>query len=253
MIKLYNNLIEMSSNEKRNLCLLFLLMLAVNSAQGFEFRELLVTAASYVTNATTTYTISYERYRNQTFGTTTWLTTPLATADTVTVTFPNQFAITSGVTCSYSINSTGVYTSNPCSVLGNVVTLSNLFSNTTVNTFSLIIGNVVNPYPAGQTSVFSGTIGADTSYAATAGASNTVTITPAQSICSFTFNPNLVYTSPTDLIMTLTTVNEFPSLGTIGVQFPSSRKWSQDLDPARTMPISTGAMVCNSQSAVRIK
>ena len=109
------------------------------------------------------------------------------------------------------------------------------------------------PIVPGQTSVFSGTIGADTSYSATAGASNTVIITPALSICSFTFNPNLVYTSPTDLIMTLTTVNEFPSTGTIGLQFPSNRKWSQDLDTARTMPISTGAMVCNSQSAVQIK
>ena len=114
---------------------------------------------------------------------------------------------------------------------------------------SVIIGNVVNPYPAGQTSVFSGTIGVDTSYTG-AGNFNRVTITAAGSTCSFTFNPNFVYTSPTDLIMTLTTVNEFPSTGTIGVQFASTRKWSQDLDATRFMPISTGTMVCNNQSGV---
>ena len=48
--------------------------------------------------------------------------------------------------------------------------------------------------------------------------------------------------------MTLTTVNSFPTTGTIGVQFASTRKWSQDLDSTRFMPITTGTMVCNNQS-----
>ena len=93
-------------------------------------------------------------------------------------------------------------------MVGNVITLSGLFSNVLVYTLTVIVNGVSNPYPAGQTSTFSGTIGPDSSNSSVASTTNSrVTITAAQSACGFTFNPNFVYTSSTNLIMTLTTVN----------------------------------------------
>ena len=155
------------------------------------------------------------------------------------------------MTCKYSLNSTGVYTDTTCGISGSVVTITGIFNNILVRTLSLKIGNVVNPYPAGQTDRFAGTIGTSTSNTTSVGASNArVTITAALAACSFTFSPNFVYTSPTDLIMTMTTVNEFPTSGTIQVAFSTTRKWSQDLDSSRTMPITDGNMVCTNKSAV---
>jgi hypothetical protein len=135
-------------------------------------------------------------------------------------------------------------------VSGNVVTLSSIFSSTIVNTFSLVVGNVVNPYPAGVTSHFYGTIGVDTSN--TTGTNSIVTITTALSACSFTFDPNYVYTNPANMMISLTTVNQFPTSGSIKVQFPFTRKWSQDLSTTRFMPITDGSMSCSSQSAVSL-
>jgi hypothetical protein len=199
---------------------------------------------------TTSYTIYYEHYRNQFFATTAWATTTLTPSDTATLTFPNEYTLPSTITCTYSINSTGTYSNNNCTVVGNIITLGGLFNNVLVYTLTVIVNGVNNPYPAGQTSTFSGTIGPDSSNSTVAATTNSrVTITAAQSACGFTFNPNFVYTSSTNLIMTVTTVNQFPATGTIGVQFASNRKWSQDLVSTRTMPISTGAMVCNNQSA----
>jgi hypothetical protein len=45
--------------QKRYLLGIALLISLISAVEGFTFRELLVTAASYVTNVTTTYTISY--------------------------------------------------------------------------------------------------------------------------------------------------------------------------------------------------
>lgn len=210
----------------------------------------MVTASSYVTNVTTSYTILYERYRTNTLGPTTWNSAPLGPSATVTLTFPNEFTISSSITCRYSINSTGIFTSNACTISGNVVTLSNIFTSDLVHTLSLVIGNVVNPYPAGQTSRFFGTIGVDTSN--TTGTNSLVTITSALAACSFTFNPNFVYTNPTTMVVTITTVNQFPATGYINIQFPFNRRWSQDLDTTRLMPIVDGSMSCSSQSAVSL-
>jgi hypothetical protein len=236
------------------LFLLLALMAGVQpvGAAGFVFRELLVSASSLVTNVTTTYTVAYEHYRTQTFGTTAWNNVTLTPTDTATLTFPNEYVLTSNITCRYSVNSTGIYTTTGCGLVGNVITLSGIFNNVLVQTLTVVVANVSNPYPAGTTSIFSGSIGPDTSYTLNSAttANSKVTISPAQSSCSFTFAPNSVYTSPTNLVMTLTTVNQFPAAGAILVQFPFSKVWSQDLVPTRTMPITTGAMVCTNQSAV---
>lgn len=131
---------------------------------------------------------------------------------------------------------------------GNVITLNNIFNSVYLNTFSLVIGNVVNPYPSGTTSHFYGTIGSSTSN--TTGTNSVVTITTGTSACSFTFDPNSVETNPANMIISLTTVNQFPNTGYVGVQFPFTRKWSQDLDSTRYMPITDSSMACSSKSAV---
>lgn len=233
---------------KRNVlwkALAFLIILVcVNS---FNFKELKVSASSYTTNVFTTYTIIYDRTITNSFTTTAFATAPLNSSSTVTVTFPIQYTLATNVTCSYLLNSAASYNVTPCTSLNNQITISNIFSSgTVVSSFILLVGGVLNPYPAGKTSNFTGTIGIDV--AVPNGVSSFVTITPATSICSFTFNPNLVYKTQ-DMIFTLTVTNQFPSSGTIQVQFPLTKLWSLELDSTRSLPIST-SMVCGSQSSV---
>ena len=49
----------MSSNLQRTLIILTALSLILSTGYSFTFREILVTAASYTVNVTTTYTFSY--------------------------------------------------------------------------------------------------------------------------------------------------------------------------------------------------
>jgi hypothetical protein len=190
----YNNDF-MSAKLKRNaLFAAFFLLLLVTAASGFSFKEVKVTANTYTTNVVATYTIYFDRTATNSFTTTAFLTTPLTASSTVTLTFPLQYSLTNSITCNYQINSTGTYVATPCNQLSNQITLSGIFANNTIlGTLTLLVGNVLNPYPAGKTSNFTGTIGSDTATAN--GVNSLVTITPATSFCSFTFLPNLVYSS----------------------------------------------------------
>lgn len=184
-----------------------------------------ITASTYTTNVIATYTAFYDRTTTNSYTTTNYSSSPLNSSSTVTLNFPLQYALTNTVVCSYQINSTGPYTTTPCNQLGNQITLNTIFPNGTIlASLTLLITNVLNPYPAGKTSNFSGTIGTDTAVAN--GVNSLVTITPATSVCSFTFSPNLVY-SIESMVFTLTLTNQFPVGGTIGVQFPLTRLWSQ--------------------------
>ena len=230
------------------LMLVLLVLLVPPTAATFNFKELVVTPASTTTNLTVSYTVLYDTSTTNNFQTTAWASTSLPSTATVTLSFPVQYAITSSATCSYSINNTGSYTANACTLSTNVLTLSNLFNNTIIKTLSIIVTNVLNPYPAGTTSNFSGTIGGNT--AVPNGVYSVVTITAGASVCSFTFSPNYVYYNNSNMVFTLTTTNQFPSTGTILVKFPSNRLWSMDLNTTRYMPITSGSMVCASSSAV---
>jgi hypothetical protein len=206
-----------------------------------------VTASTYTTNVVATYTVFYDRTTTNSFTTTNYTSSPLNPSSTVTLTFPLQYSLTNTVTCNYQINSIGAYTTTSCNYLNNQITLMGIFANNTIlSSITIMIGNVLNPYPAGKTSNFTGTIGVDSAVAN--GVSSLVTITPATSVCSFTFSPNLVY-STENMVFTLTVTNQFPASGTISVQFPLTRLWSQELDSTRLMPISS-AMVCSNQSSV---
>jgi len=239
----------MGSKYEPKPCLITILIAlwVILPAAAFVFKELSVTASTYTTNVTATYTVLYDTSSQNNFQTTAWNTTTYTSTSSVTLSFPVQYTLPSSVGCSYSINNTGTYTTNTCSVSGNVVTLTNLFANVVLRTFSLMVTGVLNPYPSGSTSNFTGSIGGNT--ATPNGLLSIVTITPATSTCSFTFSPNYVYLSSANMIITLTTNNQFPSNGTIVVKFPSTR-WSQELNTARTIPFVTGSMVCNNYSTV---
>ena len=111
----------------------------------------------------------------------------------------------------------------------------------------LMVTGVLNPYPAGATSNFTGSIGSNT--ATPSGVLSIANITTAACLSSFTFTPNYVYLSPANMILTLNITNQFPSNGYITVKFPSNRLWSQDLNTLRFIPIAS-SMVCNNYSAV---
>jgi hypothetical protein len=151
------------------------------------------------------------------------------------------------INCSYSINGTDAFSTSPCTVLGNVITVSNLFNNTVVQNFSLMVSGIVNPYPAQDTSNFIGSIGGNN--AEPIGVNSFVTITFAStSACGFTFTANFVYQTTANMIISFTTVNQFPFNGSIVVKLPT--RWSQDLIPTRTIPVTNTTMVCNNFSSV---
>jgi hypothetical protein len=244
----------MGSKRKGNAWLaLLLLLLAFPAVTAFVFKEVKMTAGSLITNTVTTYTAFFDRTQTTTFGPTAWSTISLNTSSIATLAFPSNFSLNaSAITCSYQLNLTGAFLPGSCTVSGTQVTLSNFLTATsTLSSLTLTVTNILNPFPGGKTGVFSGTVGPDSSFIK-ANTDTQVNIAPAPATCSFTFLPAYVY-STGSMIFTMTTTNVFPlnnTVGTILIQFPSTKLWSAELDPTRTMPITTTGMVCNSQSAV---
>jgi hypothetical protein len=169
-------------------------LLIFHTHANFSFQELSVTTNNYVTNSTATYTVQYITSSTNGGGLTAWATTYYNTSSTVILNFPVEYDLSKSTTinCSYSINGTDAYTTSTCSIAGNVITLSNLFNNTIVQNFSLMVSGIINPYPAQVTSDFLGSIGGNTGDPY--GVNSYVTIvTATTSACSFTFTPNYVY------------------------------------------------------------
>ena len=171
----------------------------------FEFKELQVSANTLAINTTATYTVLYDRKQSNTFSTTAWATTPLNTTSNVILTFPLQYSLTDSVICKYQINSTGNFFTNACTRNNNELTLAGLFADgTLLQTLTLQISNVINPSPSGTTGHFTGSIGDDV--ASAIGVNSVVTLVAASSTCSFTFNPNIVY-STANMVFTVTITN----------------------------------------------
>ncbi len=113
----------------------------------------------------------------------------------------------------------------------------------------LWVNGVVNPVPALVTDYFYGTIGADTS--GTGYFASTVILEPAAFLsCYVTFSPNIV-NSTADMLITVTPRNVIGAAGSIQVQLPVSRRWTNDISLTNYIPIST-SMVCSNKSAVII-
>jgi hypothetical protein len=121
-----------------------------------------INADSKIINTITTYQIDFDRSQDDNLQPTAYLTNFIRPTDTVTVTFPAPYVLSS-VTCIASVNSGNQF--NPaCGVSGNSVVISNIVStNTAIAKISVWISNILNPSPAIVTDYFTGTIGTDTS------------------------------------------------------------------------------------------
>lgn len=190
--------------------------------------------------------MTYDRTVDNNLAATNYTLYPVPANSTVTVTFPTQYVITTNITCKYQINSTGSFLVNSCTFSGNLITLTGVFSSSTIlANLILVVAGVQNPYPAVTTAAFTGTIGSDV--AVTRNFKSIVTLTAATfASCGFTFTPNYV-DSTESMIFTVTTTNPIPSAGSIKLTFPLTKLWSNELDTSRIMPISS-SMTCNQNS-----
>lgn len=231
------------------MCLVVVCLL-LQSTLAFNFKELVVTPTLHTINVVTTYSIAYDRTVDNNLVTTSYASNAVQSTATITVTFSLQYTLSSSISCQVKVNNAGNYVVNPCLVSGNVVTLSNVFSVATIVTaVSLILTNVVNPSPAITTGEFGGTIGSDV--AVSNDLNSIVTLTPAAFLSqSFTFSPNYVYRTES-MIFTIKANNQIGASGTITLQFPFNRKWTNELSSTRLIPISA-SMPCTSISSVMI-
>ena len=143
--------------------LLITLLLACPLVIAFEFASLVVSVANPIINTITAYTISYDRTKNDNFVTTNYATSAITATDTVKVTFPSTYTLTT-VTCTVSVNNGASITPSSCGISGNQVIATGVVSTPTfIASLILTVNNVLNPSPAIQTDYFIGTIGPDTS------------------------------------------------------------------------------------------
>lgn len=124
---------------------------------------MVVTADTKTINTVTRYRFTYDRTQNDNSAGTAYGTVPIIASDTVTVTFPNTYTLSS-ITCSISINGGTPYTPSSCTVSGlRVIVGGVVTSNTVVANVVLWVNGIVNPTPAITTDYFYGTIGSDSS------------------------------------------------------------------------------------------
>lgn len=135
----------------------------INSAFNFEFASLEVAADTLTINSIAQYTFNFKRDQDDNFQTTAYSTNPIASSDTITVTFPNTYSLTT-VSCLVTVDTGAEISPSSCTVTGNQVTAAGIVNTDTfIATVIFKIGNVVNPSPAILTDYFTGTIGSDTS------------------------------------------------------------------------------------------
>lgn len=198
-------------------------------------------------NTVTQYAITYDRTQDDNFIGTAYNSIAILPLDTVTVTFPNTYSLTS-VNCTVSVNGNIPLTPTSCTVSGQKVIATGVVStNTYISSLVFYISNILNPSPAITTAEFYGTIGSDTS--GTGIFSSTVVLTASTFInCYITFSPNTV-NSTSAMVLTLVPQNAIPSGGSVTVQFPTNRRWTNDISTTNFIPINS-AMSCSSQSSV---
>lgn len=218
------------------------------SFKNFQFASLVVTSNSNIINTLTTYQISYDRTQNDTFNPTAYNSIAILPTDTVTVTFPTAYTLTT-VTCTVSVNGGTQTTPSSCTVSGKIVIATGVVNtNTFISTLVLYINNILNPSPAITTDYFYGTIGSDVSGTGTY--ASTVVLQPGSfQSCYITFSPNIV-NSTSAMMLTIVPRNTIGSSGSIFIQFPASRRWTNDISNTNYMPI-TSSMSCSNQSSVK--
>ena len=130
-----------------------------------------------------------------------------------------------------------------CSVTGDTITVSNVFTNVanlSVYDGELVIGNVVNPTPAVFISGLIGTIGVDVGQPAGGGIQLTAATFES---CSVTFDPAIV-NQTSKMIISIDPKNELTSTSYVRVTLPSTRQWLNDISSAQ-LPLAN-SMTCTS-------
>ena len=223
--------------------------LILRLAHGFTFASIIVEPDTKVINTVTRYKFTYDRTQDDNLLPTAYNSISITSSDTISVTFPNSYTLTS-VSCTVSINAGTPITPSSCIVSGfKVIATGIVSSNTFVSSAVLTVNNVLNPTPALVTDYFYGTIGSDLSgsgyYA------STVVLQPGTfASCYITFNPNIV-NSTSDMILSIVPTNSIGSAGSIKVQFPTYRRWINDNSQTNTLPI-VSSMSCSNKSAVMV-
>lgn len=226
---------------------LIAILVLLHRASGFTFASITVDADSKIINTVTRYKFSFDRTQDDNLQATAYSSVAISQSDTATVTFPTTYTL-STVSCSVSINGGTPFTPTSCVVSGSKVVVSGIVSsNTFVGSLVLWVNNILNPTPAIVTDYFYGTIGSDVSGVGSY-ASSMVLLPGTFASCYITFNPNIV-NSTSDMILTLVPANPISSAGSIRVQFPASRRWTNDLSTTNNLPIST-SMSCSNKSSV---
>lgn len=117
-------------------------------------------------------------------------------------------------------------------------------TNQFISDVTLIISNVLNPFPAITTSPFLVTVGIDYSandpFAA-------VSLSPDQFTNTLiTFNPSTVNTT-SNMIFNIKTTNKLPIGASIIIKFPYNLQWAEDVSTNHQLPLASG-MSCSSLS-----
>jgi len=179
---------------------------------------------------------------------TNWSSSPVPGNSAIIVKFPNDYTLTGTETCdSLQINSNTPI--NNCtitiSISNKTITISNAIpSIIAISSVTVVLNNVMNPYPAVTTSPFVCTIGVDTSLN---DLSASLTIIPASfTTCAITFANQTVNTT-SNMIVNLTTKNQITSNGEIRIKFPSTLRWTREASLTNLLPLNS--ISCNSLSS----
>jgi hypothetical protein len=207
-----------------------------------------VTADSTIINTLTTYQFDFDRTIDNNFQPTAYSTVLITSSSTAIINFPSIYTL-STVSCIISVDE-GSQFSPTCSVSGHQVIISNFVTSMTgvgIGKMSVWVSNILNPSPAITTDYFTGSIGSDTSGSGNFG--SYIILQPGTfSFCSSTFNPTTV-NSTGNMIISIVPTNQIDSTGYIVINFPSGKRWINDISTTNYMPINS-VMSCSSLSSV---
>lgn len=142
---------------------LLILIIKLPTFSCFSFASITVEPDSKTINTLTRYKFTYDRTTNDSALPTPYTENPIVPTDTITVTFPNTYTLTS-VSCTLSINGGTQFTPTSCTISGYKVIAAGVVStNTYITSVVWYISNIINPSPAITTEFFYGSIGGDVS------------------------------------------------------------------------------------------
>jgi len=211
---------------------------------AFTFIYPSVSPADLTINTLTTYTFLAMRNYDLASNPTPYATQPVPAGATIVIQFPTQYTLTAPNVTTVLVNDAAA-TGFGFSLASNNITITNaIVSSTAVANVTIVVTNVLNPYPAITTSPFIIAIGSDTSASST---SSAITLTPATfASCAVTFSPSSVNTTGA-MVVSITPSNKILANNSVVIAFPLSLQWSQDISTTHTLPIGS-SVTCSRVS-----